>query len=88
VRERAADVGLEQHDDREHDVADHVADQPVHRVEMTPPRSVEEPDEQQTTERHLHRARAANQLQDLVHENRHHEDVGEVPPADGGASEQ
>ena len=32
VRERAADVGLEQDDEREDDVADHVADEPVDRL--------------------------------------------------------
>ena len=34
VRERAADVGLEQHDGGEDDVADDVADQPVDRLEL------------------------------------------------------
>ena len=34
VRQRAPDVGLEQHDDREHDVADEVADQPVDGLEL------------------------------------------------------
>ena len=36
VRERAPDVGLEQHDDREHDVAGQVADDPVDRLELQP----------------------------------------------------
>ena len=36
VRERAADVRLKQHDHGEHDIAEHVPDQPVHRFEMPP----------------------------------------------------
>ena len=46
VRQRAADVGLEQHDDREDDVAEQVADQPVDGLEVAPPRPVEQRDEQ------------------------------------------
>ena len=38
--------------------------------------------------RHLHGARAANQLEDLVNQDRHHEDVDEVPPTDGRATEE
>ena len=60
----------------------HVADQPVDRLELAPARAVEQRDEHAAAERHLHRARAANQLQDLVDQDRHHEDVGEIPPAD------
>ena len=82
VRERAPDVGLKQHDDREHHVAGQVANQPVDGLELRPARAVEQRDEHAAAERHLHGARAANELQDLVDEHRHHEDVDEVPPAD------
>ena len=83
VGERAADVGLEQDDEREHEVTRHVADQPVDRFEVPPDRQEEQADEDRRPERHLDGARAANQLQDLVNQHRHHEDVEEVPPIGG-----
>ena len=42
VRQRAADVGLKQHDDREDDVAEQVANQPVDGLEVRPARAVEQ----------------------------------------------
>ena len=88
MRQRAADVGLEQHDDGEHDVADQVANQPVDGLEVPPARAVEQRDEHAAAERHLHGARAANQLQHLVDQDRHHEDVGDIPPADRRAPQE
>ena len=86
MRKRPPDVGLEQHDHCEHDVAGKIANQPVDRLEVQPARAVEQPAEQRPADRHLHGARAANQLQELVDQDRHHEDVGEIPPADGRAA--
>ena len=45
VRERAADVRLENHDRRERDVDQHVADQPVDRLQRRQPRHVEQADD-------------------------------------------
>ena len=86
--ERAADVGLQQHDGREHDVADDVADQPVERLELQAPRQVEQADDRGDADRHLHRARAADELQQLVNHDRDDQDVEHVPPRDGRAAKQ
>ena len=83
MRQRAADVGLKQHDDRDHHVTGEVANQPVDGPEARPARAVKERDEHAGAERHLHGAGAANQLQRLVDDERHHEDVEDVPPSDG-----
>jgi hypothetical protein len=88
VRERPADVGLEQDDEGEDQVTSHVADQPVHRFEVAPHGEVEQADEYGRTERHLHGARAANQLEDLVDQHRHHENVDEIPPVRGRTAQQ
>ena len=88
VRQRAPDVGLKQHDDREDDVAEEVADQPVECIEPAPPRAVEHAHQERGPDGHLHGARPPDELQDLVNENRHHEDVGDVPPADGRTTKE
>ena len=46
-----------------------------------------QPHQQRRPERHLHGARAADQLQRLVDDQRHHEDVDDVPPGHGRAAE-
>ena len=71
VDERAPDVALHQHDRGEHDVADDVANQPVEGFELKAAREVEHPDEHGDADRHLHRVRAANQLEHLVDDDRH-----------------
>ena len=53
-----------------------------------PPRPIEQQGQQAAADRHLNGTGAANQLQDLVDQDRHHEDVGEVPPADRRSPEQ
>ena len=82
MRQRAADIRLKQHDDGKDDVADEVANEPVDGLEMKPARSVEQRDENAAPERHLHRARSFDQLQDFVDQNRHDDDVDEIQPAD------
>ncbi len=85
VRERAPDVGLKQDDDGEDEVAEDVPHQPVEGIEPAPSRTIEDDDEQERARRHLHGARSFDELEDHVDEHRHHEDVGKVPQADGGA---
>ena len=88
VHQRPADVRLHQDDGREHDVPDDVADQPVEGFELEPQRHVEQPDDHGDANRHLHRAGPANELQQLVHDDRHDRDVEKVPPGDGGSLQQ
>ena len=89
VRQRAADVGLKQHDDREDDVGGEVADHPVDGLELEPLREEEQADEEAAAQRHLHRARAADEQQQLVDQDRDERDVEQIPPGDGGpAAEQ
>src|SRR5258708_19192618 len=85
MRQGGTDVGLEQDDHREHDIADDIANEPVDGLEVKPSRSVKERDDDAAAERHLHGARAFDQLEDFVDQDRHHEDVDEIPPADGRA---
>ena len=81
--ERPADVGLEQDDDGEDDIAGEVADQEVDGLELTAPREIEQADDDARPDRHLHGTRAADEHQQLVDHQRHQGDVGDVPPADG-----
>ncbi len=81
VRQRAADIGLKQHDRRKDDVADQIADQPVHRLELGQPRHVEQRHCQRAADRHLRGPRAANEREDLVDQNRDDGDVGDIAPA-------
>ena len=82
VRERTPDVGLEQHDDREDHVGGEVSNDPVDGLELQPLREEIEQQDEAGAERHLRRARAADQQQQLVHENRDDADVQRVGPAD------
>src|SRR5712691_7469792 len=88
MRERPADVRLKQHNHGEDDVANEIANQPVHRLEVPPSRPVKKRHQQAAAERHLHGARPPNQLEDLVDQDRHDEDVEDVPPADGRAPQE
>ncbi len=82
VRQRAADVGLEDDDRRKRDVDQHVADHPVERLQRRQPRHVEETDDQQRARRHLDRASSPDQFEELVDQDRDDRDVEQVPPAD------
>ena len=82
VRQRPADFVLEEHDRREDDVPEHVPDEPVHRVEVPPPRQVEHGDEQAHTDAHLHRPRAAHELEQLIDRDGRDDDVQDVGPRD------
>ena len=53
-----------------------------------PPRAVEDDREKAGADGHLHGARALDELEHLVDEDRHHEDVGEIPHADRRAAKQ
>ena len=88
VGERAADVRLEQHDDREDDVGRQVADDPVDGLELEPLRQEIERKQEAAAQRHLHGAGAANEQQQLVHEERHDRDVEDVRPGDCRAAQQ
>ena len=81
VRQRAADVGLKQHDGRKDDVANQIADQPVHGLELDQSRHVEQPHRQPAADRHLRGARAANERQHLVDQDRDDGDVDDIAPA-------
>ena len=88
VHQRPADVGLEQHDGREDDVADDVADQPGDGLETERPRRVEQPDDGADGHRHLRRARAAYQLEQLVDDDGDNGDVEQIPSGDGWPRQQ
>ena len=66
VHERTPDVRLEQHDRREGDVAEHISDQPVERLQRSKLRCVVQRDDQTAAEKNLNRMRATDQLQQLV----------------------
>ena len=84
VRQRAPDVRLEQHDDRKDHVGGQVANHPVDRLELEPPREEKQTDEEAAAQRHLHRARAADEQQQLVDQDRDQRDVEQIRPGDGG----
>ena len=88
MHQRASDVGLEQNDRGKDHVADDVSDQPVERFELQAQRNVEEGHDDRDADRHLHRARAADQLQQLVHHDRNDQDVEQVPPVEIWALQQ
>ena len=88
VRQRAADVGLEDHDGREDHVDQHVADHPVEGLQRGEPRQVEQHDDQQRAYRHLNGASSPDQFQELVDQDRDDRDVEQVPPADRRPPEQ
>src|SRR5688572_19577363 len=79
MREGPPDIGLEQYDEPERDVSGEVTYEPVHRFEPCPARPVEQRDQDAPAKCHLHGAGASNQLQHLVDQHRHHEDVDEIP---------
>ena len=81
VRERTPDVGLEQDDGGKDDVADQIADQPVHRLELDQPRHVEQRHRQRAADRHLRGPGAANEREDLVDQDRDDGDVDDIAPA-------
>ena len=87
MRERAADVRLENHDRRKGDVDQHVPDHPVDGLQRRQPRDVEQADDDQRPGRHLHGARAPDQLQELVDQDRDDRDVQDVPPANWRTAE-
>ena len=58
VRERATDVGLEQHDGGKRHVEQHVPDEPVQRLQRRQLRDIEQQDDEQRSGRHLDRTRA------------------------------
>ena len=68
VRQRAADVGLEDHDGREDHVDQHVADHPVEGLQRGEPRQVEQHDDQQRAYRHLNGTSSPDQFQELVNQ--------------------
>ena len=88
VRERAPDVGLEDHDRRKGDVDQHVPDHPVDGLQRHQPRQVEQPDDQQRAGGHLDRPGTADQLEELVEDERNDGDIEQIPPADGRAPQQ
>ena len=88
VGEGAPDVGLQQHDQREHAVHREVANQPVDRLEPEPFRQEVDADEEAAAERDLHRAGALDEHEQLVDHHRHDGDVQQVHPLDGRALER
>ena len=84
VRERPADVGLEQHDGGKRHVEEHVPDEPVERLQRRQLRDIEQKDDKQRSGRHLDRPRTPNQLEELVYQQRYGRNVEQIPPADGG----
>ena len=88
MRERAPDVGLEQNDDREDDVGGEIADDPVDGLELQPLREEVEQQDEAGAERHLRRARAADEQQQLVDEDRDDGDVQRIGPRDIGAAQE
>ena len=55
----------------EDDVGREIANHPVDRLQIEPSRHEEQPDQEAAAERHLHRARAANEQQQLVDQHSH-----------------
>ncbi len=88
MREGAPDVRLKEDNHGKYDVAHHVPDEPVDGFETSPARSIEQRDDDAAAERHLDRARPADQLQHLVHEDPDDEDVDEIPPTDRGTAKE
>src|SRR5205085_3745657 len=87
MSEGAANVGLKQHDDRKDEVAEQIANEPVDGLEVRQPRPVEQHADYAAAERHLDRSSAANQLEYFVDQNRHDENVEQIPPVDRGTAQ-
>ena len=88
MRQRAADIGLEDHDRRKCHVHQHVADHPVHRLERRQPRDVEQADDEERAHRHLDGAGPPDQFQELVDQDGDDRDVQQIPPPDRRAAQQ
>ncbi len=80
----ATDVGLKENDDRKHHVGGEIANHPIDGLEVEPLRDEEQRDQKAAAQRHLHRARTANQQQQLVDQDRDERHVEQIPPRDGG----
>ena len=88
VCKRPPDVGLEQNDDREHDIRREVSDDPVDGLELQPLRQKIQQQNKTSAQCHLRRARAADEEKQLVDEERDDRDVERVGPPDIGPAEE
>ena len=76
------DVTLEDDDGSEHDVAEHVADQPVRGLQWCELRRVVQPDDQTTADKNLRRVGTPNHLQQLIDQDRDDGDIKQPPQTD------
>ena len=87
VRQRPADLRLEDDNGGEDDVAGDVADEPVDRVEVPPFGQVEHAGNQPHADAHLDRTGAAHELEQLIDRDGGDEDVDDIRPSHLGPLE-
>ena len=75
MRQRTADLRLEDHDDAEYHIGQDVGQHPGQGRQLAVARQVEERDDQRQAECHLDRAGSADQNQHLVDDERDNNDV-------------
>src|SRR5262249_33704315 len=80
ARQRAADLGLEQHDHRERQVEEDLARDGLQRRQVERARHKERAGQDDQPDRYLHGARAADQREDVVNDEGDDEDVDGVAP--------
>ena len=85
VREGAPDIRLEEHNRRKHYVAEGVANDPVHGLEVCRLRQEQQAHHQPGASNHLRRAGPSDELHHLVDQDRHDRNVEDVPPPDRAA---
>jgi hypothetical protein len=82
AREGAPDLVLEEHDDGERQHEEELLQQAFERLQLEQPGDVVDHDAEQDAEQHLHGARAADELQDVVEDEGDGQDVDEIAPTE------
>ena len=80
--EGAAQLRLEEDDRRDHDRLGPVAEDELEQPQVQQLRAVPDREDHRQPEQQLHRLGAANQLEQLIQEERDHQHIEHVAPAD------